>query len=85
MLERPFIEEEIKEALFGLGDDKALGTDGFSLVFFQTYGDLVKGELLRFFHEFHANGHIVGESEASFIALIPKKGWSFSYERFSSQ
>ena len=33
-LESEFLEEEIKAAVFDLGDDKASGPDGFPLVFF---------------------------------------------------
>lgn len=59
MIESPFSEVDVKEAVFGLRDDKALGPDGFSIVFFQKFWEAVKGELIQFFKEFHENGHIV--------------------------
>lgn len=37
MLERAVLEEEIKEAVFGLGSNKSSGPDGFSLIFFQHF------------------------------------------------
>lgn len=46
LIEGSFSEEEIKEAMFGLGEDKARGPDGFPIVFFKKFWDLVQGELL---------------------------------------
>ena len=34
-LEGPILEEEVTKAMSGLGDDKAPGTDGFSLAFWK--------------------------------------------------
>lgn len=36
-LEQPFRLEEIKEAVFNLGGDKAPGPDGFPMQFFKTF------------------------------------------------
>jgi hypothetical protein len=33
----PFIMEEIHTTIFSMGADKALGPDGFSMFFYQTY------------------------------------------------
>lgn len=35
MLERPFSEEEVSMALQKMSGDKALGWDGFTMLFFQ--------------------------------------------------
>ena len=44
-LERPFNEEDIKTAVFGLGAEKTLGPDGFSIIFFQKFWDIVKPDI----------------------------------------
>ena len=72
-LEIPFSKEEIKVTVFGLGGDWAPGPDGFPIVFFQHFWNLLEDELQIFFNEFHENGVVPKELGASFIALIPKK------------
>ncbi|CAL9016477.1 unnamed protein product, partial [Prunus brigantina] len=69
---RPVSDEEIKEAAFQLGANKAPGPDGFSGVFYHHYWDIIREDLCRmvkaFFHEeFSVHGLNMTE-----IALIPK-------------
>ncbi|CAL9007242.1 unnamed protein product [Prunus brigantina] len=69
---RPVSDEEIKEAAFQLGANKAPGPDGFSGVFYHHYWDIIREDLSRmvkaFFHEeFSVHGLNMTE-----IALIPK-------------
>ncbi|XP_077249381.1 uncharacterized protein LOC143888877 [Tasmannia lanceolata] len=71
-LEIPFSEEEIRTALFSLAKDKALGPDGFCLVFFQTCWETVKSDLLRFFLEFFEGALLDKGTGATFLVLIPK-------------
>lgn len=59
--------------MLGLGGDRAPGTDGFPIEFFEHFWDLIKSELCQIFKEFHANGRIPQELSASFIAFIQKK------------
>ena len=73
-LEFHFKNEEIKGAVFSLGGDHAPGPDGFPIVFYQHFWDILEDDLLVFFKEFHNNGAITGELGASFTSLIPKKG-----------
>ena len=72
-LERPFIVEEIKEAVFDCDGGKAPGPDGYSMMVFQAHWDIVKGDLLKVFKEFHTSGIINGISNETYICLIPKK------------
>lgn len=55
-LEGHFRKEEIKEAVFGLGNDRVPGPDGFPIAFFHHFWKLFEDDLLVFFDEFHANG-----------------------------
>ena len=45
-LERPFDEEEIAGVVQGFNGDKAPGSDGFSLAFFQKCWSVVRDEVL---------------------------------------
>lgn len=68
--------------MFGFRGDRAPNPDGFPIVFFQQFWDLIKGELFQFFKEFHANGKTIGEIGASFIVLIPEKEGAVSIRDF---
>ena len=72
-LERPFNEEEIKEAVFECDGSKAPGPDGYSMAVCQAQWDTVKSKLLKVFEEFYRSGIINGISNETYICLIPKK------------
>ncbi|GKD05219.1 protein LAZ1 [Tanacetum coccineum] len=69
---RPVTNEEIKKAMFGIGDDKAPGPDGYTSTFFKKVWDVVGQEVCNAVHDFFANGKILKETNHTFIALIPK-------------
>lgn len=73
MLERPFEEEEIKEAISYLAADKAQEPDGFTMAFFQEFWEIVKSDLKVQFREFHTHGKVSQGLNSNFITLIPKK------------
>jgi hypothetical protein len=53
-LENPFEEREVREVIKGMDRDKAPGPDGFSMAFFQDCWEVVKGDFMAVFEEFHA-------------------------------
>lgn len=57
-LEVEFTEEEIYDSLHGCDGDKAPGTDGFNLRFFQEYWGVAKQDILEFFMDFHKNSSL---------------------------
>lgn len=65
--------QEVKAAVFNLKSDKAPGSDGFSISFFQRYWDLLRDDIMAFMKEFHLRGWLSKSIGASLIALIPKK------------
>jgi hypothetical protein len=71
-LEDPFEEREVREVIFGMDRDKAPGPDGFSLAFFQDCWEVVKGDFMAVFADFHAYGKFVKSINSTFISLIPK-------------
>ena len=78
----PFFEEEVHLAIFQLNKEKAPGSDGFTIVVYQKYWDVIKEDLIRVFLEFHTNGIINKSTNATFIALAPKKIQTFKITYF---
>lgn len=72
LLIKPFSEEEIKEAVWSCGSDKAPGPDGFTFNFCKKYWDLIKIDVIRFVKDFELSGSIANGCNSSFISLIPK-------------
>lgn len=72
-LEVEFSELEVWNAINSCEGNKALGPDGFNLVCFQKYWKIMKGEVMQFMKEFHANGRLVRGVNSSFITLAPEK------------
>lgn len=72
-LEKAFEEDEVCQAVFDLGGDKAVGPDGFPIIFFQRFWVDVKEDIMAFMEEFHSRGRLSKNIGVSFIVLIPKK------------
>jgi hypothetical protein len=68
-----FTEEEIKEAVFGSYADGALGPDGLSFVFYQSFWDLVKMDLLEMFDDWFEGNLDNFRLNFAIITLIPKE------------
>ncbi|XP_071692041.1 uncharacterized protein [Rutidosis leptorrhynchoides] len=71
-LEKPFSEAEVKSAVWGCGDDKASGPDGFSFCFIKHFWELIKQEVMAFVTNFHSTGFIPKGCNSSFFTMIPK-------------
>ena len=72
-MECAFIEEEIHQAIFQVDKDKAPGPNGFTIVVFQECWDVILEDLMRVFSEFHRSEVVNQSTNATFIALMPKK------------
>ncbi|KAJ0469831.1 putative RNA-directed DNA polymerase [Helianthus annuus] len=68
----PFTKEEIKEAVFDCGSEKAPGPDGFNFRFIKHFWDCLEDDFVSLFEEFHGSGCIRKESSLSYITLIAK-------------
>ena len=73
-LEGIFTEEEVLEALMDMNGDKALGPNGFTVAFWQSSRDVVRGEVIGMFRDLFAIGKVVRNLNSTFLVLIPKKG-----------
>ena len=56
-----------------MNKEKTLGPDGFTIAVYQECWDAIKEDLMRVFLEFHTNEIINQSTNATFIALVPKK------------
>jgi hypothetical protein len=52
--------------------DQALSPRGYSKAFFQACWDVLKEDIMKLFHDFHARGKFERSLNATFIALILK-------------
>ncbi|GJR47060.1 protein LAZ1 [Tanacetum coccineum] len=68
---RPITNAKIKTAMFDIGDDKALGPDGYTSMFFKKGWDVVGADVCKAIHDFFSNGKLLKEINHTFMALIP--------------
>ncbi|KAH6778735.1 hypothetical protein C2S52_009972 [Perilla frutescens var. hirtella] len=64
----PVLDSEIKEATFGIGDDKTPGPDGFSSAFFKKTWNIVGSLVCDAVNEFFQNGKILRQLNHTTIA-----------------
>ncbi|GKD98938.1 methylenetetrahydrofolate reductase 1 [Tanacetum coccineum] len=64
--------DEIKAAMFDIGDDKAPGPDGYTSAFFKKGWSVVGHDVCNAVRDFFSNGCILKEINHTFLALIPK-------------
>nr|GEU96327.1 hypothetical protein [Tanacetum cinerariifolium] len=65
-------DQEVKEAMFSIGNDKSPGPDGYTAAFFKEAWDTVGSDVTYVVREFFVNGHLLKEINHTIIALIPK-------------
>lgn len=81
-LEDPFEEEEIKRPVFSLRSDRAPGTDDFPLMFYTTFWEIIKWDLMRIFEELYNGSLQMHRLNEALIVLIPKKEGAESISDF---
>jgi hypothetical protein len=82
MLSRSFSEEEIREAVFSSYADGAPGPDGLSFMFYQTFWDVVKKDLIDMFNAWHEDKLDLFRLNFTMITLIPKENEARSMRKF---
>ncbi|GKV47624.1 hypothetical protein SLEP1_g54507 [Rubroshorea leprosula] len=72
MLEVPFNEEEVKQAVWNCESAKAPGPNGFNFKFIKEMWEVLKDDTMGFVTDFHKHGKLVRGINNSFIVLVPK-------------
>ncbi|GKC93798.1 RNA-directed DNA polymerase, eukaryota [Tanacetum coccineum] len=72
LLDAPFTNEEIKEAVWNCGGGKSPGPDGFTFRFIKHYWEIIRSEFIGMVKRFEIEGFFPKGSNSSFIALVPK-------------
>ena len=71
-LEMGFSEEDVWDAICDVGKEKAPRADGLNIAFSEHWWDIVKGDIMGFFADFHERGAFEKSLNAIFIGLLPK-------------
>ncbi|GKD29235.1 RNA-directed DNA polymerase, eukaryota, reverse transcriptase zinc-binding domain protein [Tanacetum coccineum] len=64
--------KEIKDALFDIGDNKAFGPDGYSVVFFKKAWKVIANDFCKAVKEFFNSGNLLKELNSTVVSLIPE-------------
>ncbi|KAL2246372.1 UNVERIFIED_CONTAM: hypothetical protein Sindi_2905400 [Sesamum indicum] len=68
----PFTPTDVKQAVFDIAKDKALGPDGYSSGFFKAAWRIVGHEVTSVVLDFFTTGRILKQINTTLLALIPK-------------
>ncbi|PWA66526.1 RNA-directed DNA polymerase, eukaryota, Reverse transcriptase zinc-binding domain protein [Artemisia annua] len=71
-MSRMVSEEEVKNALFDIDDNKAPGPDGYTSKFFKKAWSVIKEDFYKAVNEFFVSGKLLGQLNATLITLVPK-------------
>ncbi|KAA3471908.1 reverse transcriptase [Gossypium australe] len=77
-----FTEEEIIEAIKGMGPTKASGPDGFQAVFYQRYWHIIGHETSKFCLDILNNGESLEDINKTQLVLIPKTANPLNLKNF---
>ncbi|GKF68034.1 hypothetical protein Tco_0197713, partial [Tanacetum coccineum] len=69
---RTISRQEVKDALFSMGNERAPGPDGYTVAFFKDSWEIIAEDVIDAVCEFFTNGKILKELNHTIIALIPK-------------
>ncbi|GKV50269.1 hypothetical protein SLEP1_g56981 [Rubroshorea leprosula] len=82
MLEAPFSEEEVRQAVWSCESTNAPGPDGFNFKFVKEMWGTLKEDIMGYVSDFHKHGKLVRGMNSSFIVLIPKVNSPQKIEEF---
>ena len=71
-LRAPFTEKEVRDAVFDMEHNKALGPDGFPAEFYQQFWDVIKSDLMHMFHDLYRGDIPLFSLNFGVITLLPK-------------
>jgi hypothetical protein len=68
-----FTEMEVKEAIFQMKHNKAPGPVGFPIEFYQVFWEILKGDMMALFRDFHEGKLPLFSLNFGIITLLPKQ------------
>lgn len=71
VLSADFTEQEVWEVVKEMDANKAPGPDGFSMGFYKKFWEVIKGDLMNMFREFHNNKLNISRINYAVICLLP--------------
>ncbi|XP_071727817.1 uncharacterized protein [Rutidosis leptorrhynchoides] len=69
---RPVTPQEIKDAIFDIGDAKSPSPDGYSSSLFKKSWDIIGDDVIKVVQQFFINGQLLTKLNSTIIALVPK-------------
>nr|GFC18812.1 hypothetical protein [Tanacetum cinerariifolium] len=69
---RVISRQEVKDALFSMGNDKSSGPDGYTVAFFKESWEIIADAFFAAVNEFFINRKLLKELNHTIIDLIPK-------------
>lgn len=69
---KDFSLEEIKDVVFDMKTNSAPGPNGFGVIFFRKYWEIIKGDIYSMFKDFHLGRLDIKRLNYGVITLIPK-------------
>jgi hypothetical protein len=70
---KPFLLEEVKNAVFQINDNSSPGPDGINSKFYKIHWEQIKNDIWDAMNSILQSGKIIKEINHTFICLIPKK------------
>lgn len=74
--------EQIHQALLSMANNKSLGLDGMSPIFYKTYWNIVGYDVIKAVQDFFTHGKLNKAINHTFVALIPKRPAANKVDRF---
>lgn len=72
-IQTTFSELEVKKAIFSSASEKAPGPDGLPMLFYQSYWDHLKMDIMVLLDKFHTGTVDLSVLNSSWVCLVPKK------------
>nr|GEW55871.1 hypothetical protein [Tanacetum cinerariifolium] len=69
---RNVTDDEVKDAMFDIGDNRAPGPDGYTSMLFKKAWKVIGKDVRDSIKEFFISGQMLGEWNATLISLVPK-------------
>ena len=77
-----FSEKEVVDVIWAMEPDKAPGPDEFSIHFYRLCWNVIEFDLLRMISSFLKKSKVGGNTNSTFLALIPKEANPVTLDRF---